>query len=53
MIRGDSWQLNPWLRCKSCGGDNLTIHRYIGDKGGTESVDIRCRDCETSESVVP
>lgn len=42
-----------WVCCPNCKSRRVTVTRNIGDRGGTESLEITCEDCNETRTVVP
>jgi predicted Zn finger-like uncharacterized protein len=42
-----------YIHCPVCESHYVTVDRNIGDRGGTESLVIKCADCENDTTVIP
>ena len=42
-----------YVHCPVCESHYVNVDRNIGDNGGTESLVIRCHDCENNSTVTP
>lgn len=42
-----------WVCCPNCESRRVTVDRRIGDRGGTEALNIGCEDCNETRTVIP